>query len=202
MQHAKPKIEAGNRDKLDISVLTFALVNSSHQLMEGESEEQLHSVSKLRKIRNEQYGHAFKNFMTCDELVEVNDHVKGFTRLCLPDRATWCQQQIDEAMRASNQAVDLTKVKETMNQLQGLLDIKSGGSSAPAPDAPFAYPNAVHPQLSKPTQLPSAPFVQPPALPSTNNGRDATPTPPPAPPESAPPANDMELAIQVCVFIE
>ena len=157
-------------------------------------------MSKLRKIRNEQYGHAFKNFMTCDELVEVNNHVKGFTRLCLPDRATWCQQQIDEAMRASNQAVDLTKVKETLTQLQGLQNIKSGGSSALARDAPFVYPNAVHPQLSKPTQLPSAPFIQLPAPPSTNKGRDvafATPTPPPAPAESAPLANNMQLAIQV-----
>ena len=139
MQHAKPKIKAGNCDKLDIIVMTFALVNSSHKPMEGETEKQLKSVSKLRTIRNEQYGHASKNFMTHDELVEVNTHVKRFTRLCLPDRATWCQQQIDEGICASNQAVDLTKVEETMNQLQDLLNIKSGGSSAPPPDAPFVY---------------------------------------------------------------
>jgi hypothetical protein len=98
LQHAKSKIEADNCDELDITVLTFALMNSSHQLMEREPEEQVQSVSKLRKIRNAQYRAASDFHMTDKSLLEVLRHMMRFTRLCLSDQTPWCQHQIDEVM--------------------------------------------------------------------------------------------------------
>lgn len=122
LQHAKSKIEADNCDELDITLLTFALMNSSHQLMEREPEEQAQSVSKLRKIRNAQYEHAFDLHAYVWRIASRGLASHDALHSPLPVGS-------NSLVPTSNRRGNACKEEKTVNQLQCLLKNHSIASS-------------------------------------------------------------------------
>jgi len=94
-RHFEPKVLSGDSDKWDISLLTFALLNSSHDLMRG-AEEQVPHVVALRNLRNDRLAHVQSCRMAREELEEAMATMNSFVHHCLP--AEW--QEWQERSRA------------------------------------------------------------------------------------------------------
>ena len=74
-----------NCEKLDLSLLFFALINSAHNLLpKSTMEEKRLLVNGLRVIRNQDYGHIKECRMTSKKFDDVQSATIRFAKRCLP----------------------------------------------------------------------------------------------------------------------
>jgi len=94
MAHGETKVRNGDTRQWDISLFVFALMQSSHGLLEGMEKERA-ILQRIRIIRNQHYGHASACHMSTAELDSITATVIEFTAICVPGRVQHYVQQIN-----------------------------------------------------------------------------------------------------------
>lgn len=89
MRHAAPKLEAGESKNWDASLLSFLLLNSSHNLLPADTmADERKLVEQLCSKRNVGYGHATQFSKSPEEYEELEALVLQLTCRCLPGLTT------------------------------------------------------------------------------------------------------------------
>jgi hypothetical protein len=120
-EHCRGKILSGDLAQWDITILTFVLVSSSHQLM-GDRQGELAVVRALRTVRNTKFGHASDFGMSKDDLEDVCTLIIQFVALCLPSKLNWCRQQLEEAKQLRGTTTDSQDLAVKMAELQATIE--------------------------------------------------------------------------------
>lgn len=119
VKHFRPLILAGDCDAWDISLLCFALLNSSHELLGGDEEACQH-VRGLRKLRNNRLAHVQSCRMQTWELNEAVEIMDRFVAHCLPGQETEWKAARQRVMRQSQDTQQQQSHQQQVIQ-QGIL---------------------------------------------------------------------------------
>lgn len=82
-RHFRPLVLAGDSSGWDISLLCFALLNSSHELLRGREAHATH-LHALRELRNSRLAHVQRCRMERSELKSSVQVMDSFVRECMP----------------------------------------------------------------------------------------------------------------------
>jgi hypothetical protein len=88
-RHFQPKVLRGALGGWDLSLLCFALLYSSHDLLGGAGYEARHLVEQLRDLRNNKLAHVERCALCAADLEQAVYAMDSFVAECLPEH--WVQ---------------------------------------------------------------------------------------------------------------